>query len=160
MKIAICALIIALTILLVLIITLIIRCDNQSHKISKLKSDYDELKANYIATESTNNLLEKEVKRLNSEVKKQFDELNNLPVKTVIKEVVVNPKIKKFAITRILTAEVLRFGGENYKEMVKKEMARQLIEDLVANEFVTFYEEKDLIRMEETITARIDVLGR
>lgn len=153
MKIAICALIIALTILLVLIITLIVRCDDKSHKISKLKSDYDELKANYIATESTNNLLEKEVKRLN-------DELNNLPVQTVIKEVVVNPKIKKFAITRILTAEVLRFGGENYKEMVKKEMARQLIEDLVTNEFVTFYEEKDLYRMEETITARIDVLGR
>lgn len=156
MKIAICILIIALTILLVLIIGLIIRCDNQSHKISKLKSDYDELKANYIATENTNNLLEKEVKRLNTQV----DELKNLPVQTVIKEVVVNPKIKKFAITRILTAEVLRFGGENYKEMVKKEMARQLTEDLVTNELITFYEEKDLYLMEETITARIDVLGR
>lgn len=153
MKIAICILIITLTILLVLIIGLIIRCDNQSHKISKLKSDYDKLKADYVATENTNNLLEKEVKRLN-------DELKDLPVQTVIKEVVVNPKIKKFAITRILTAEVLRFGGENYKEMVKKEMARQLIEDLVTNEFVTFYEEKDLYLMEETITARIDVLGR
>ena len=159
MKIIILILGIILIITSALLIRLTIRCNEQSKRITKLNTDYDELKANYIATVNTNSSLEKEVKRLDSEIKKQ-ELLNDLPVQTVIKEVVVNPKIKKFAITRILTAEVLRFGGENYKEMVKKEMAHQLVEDLISNEFVTFYEEKDLYRLEETITARIDVLGR
>ena len=153
MKIAICILIIALTILLVLLIRLIIRCDNQSHKISKQKSDYDELKANYIATVTTNNLLEKEVKRLDT----QFDELNNMPVQTVIKEVVVNPKLEKFSVSRILTEEVIRFGGDEHKELVKKEITTQLIEDLIKNQFVVVYEDKDLITMTETITAVINV---
>ncbi len=160
MKIAICILIIALTILLVLVIGLIIRCNNQSQRIFKSKKDYDELKANYIATVNTNNLLEKEVKRLNSEVEKQFDELNNLPVQTLIKEVVANPKIKTFEVKRILTADVIRFGGEGYKEMTKKQMVQELSEALALNDLVTFYEEKDFYRMEEIITARIDVLGR
>lgn len=156
MKIAICILIIALTILLVLIIGLIIRCNNQSQRIFNFKKDYDALKADYEASEKSNALLSREVKRLNT----QFDELNNLPVHTVIKEVVVNPKIKNFEIKRILTADVIRFGGEDYKEMVKKEMVHELADNLVLNEFVKFYEEKDLYRMEEIITARIDVLGR
>lgn len=160
MKILFFVLAIMLVITSALLIGLIIRCNNQSQRIFKSKKDYDELKANYIATVNTNNLLEKEVKRLNSEVKKQFDELNNLPVQTVIKEVVVNPKIKTFEIKRILSADVIRFGGEDYKEMTKKQMVHELSEALVANELVTFYEEKDLYRMEEIITARIDVLGR
>lgn len=156
MKILFFVLAIMLVITSVLLICLTIRCSNQSQNIFRLKKDYDALKADYEASEKTNALLSKEVKRLNT----QFDELNNLPVQTVIKEVVVNPKIKTFEIKRILTADVIRFGGEGYKEMTKKQMVHELCETLVANELVTFYEEKDIYRMEEIITARIDVLGR
>lgn len=156
MKIVIIVLVIVLVIISILAICLTIRCSNQAQRIFKLNADYDLLKADCDSAKKSNDILSREVKQLN----KQVEELNNMPVQKLIKEVVVNPKIKTFEVKRILTADVIRFGGEGYKEMTKKQMVHELSEALALNDLVTFYEEKDLYRMEEIITARIDVLGR
>ena len=102
MKIAIIVLAIMLTIATVSTICLTINCNNQAQAIFKLNTDYNTLNEKLKASEKTNNVYAKEVKRLQEENKK-FDELNNTPIQTVIREVVVNPNnIQKICLKEIV----------------------------------------------------------
>ena len=154
MKIAIIILSIIVIISSIVTICLAISNANNVSWRKKYKSNLESVKAENEELHKQVNMFARENKRLKEEAEKA-----TIPA-TIIKEVVVNPKIEKFAVKRILTAEVIRFGGEEHKEMVKKEMLNQLIKDVVENGYVEFYEDKDLYNMEETITARIDVMRR
>ena len=121
----------------------------------------DEYKQKCEKAEEENKELQNQVNmfaRENDKLKKEIEK-SVVPM-PVIKEVVMNPKIQNLVIKRILSEEQIRFGGEQYKEFVKKQMIRELAEGLVENDFVEFFYERDLMRMEETITARVDVVRR
>ena len=151
MKIAIFSLIILLVITSVLTICLVTRCSNQSQIIFDLKKGNDTLKAELETAQKVNDKLYKKTK--------EIDELNNIPV-TVIKEVIVNPKIQTLCVKKIITAEMSQFGGEDYKKLAEKQMAQELLETLMLNGFIEYITEKDALRMEEVITAILKVVRR
>lgn len=88
----------------------------------------------------------------------RLNELLAIPVPTM-ETFVTNYKVQNFCVKRTIPAEEARLYGEEYRELTKKQMTRELAESLVSNGFVEFIAVTEP-GMGETITARIEVMQR